>query len=420
MMSMSRTIEQARTNGRSNAFDRLLQRISKQDTTDFLSQLVKIPSVTGSEGDAARFVQSWCQANGLDSELQHLSGDRYNVIVKLKGTTSKSKIHFDGHIDTYPMTDEWNRSLVGKITNDRVYGIGSVDDKGGTVAMLMAAKALLDAKVEFEGDVLLTAVPGHLEGGSGVRKLLKNRFRADAGVVCEPTSMKIITCHMASLYFEIITRGVPALDTYKENGVNAILNMVRIIEELERLEKQYQHKYRHPILGVPLVNIGKIEGGFRHNIVPDVCKLAFSIRYLPGQTPGGIKREIENILKELARKDNTRSFKATISYLKGWYDWPRLPMELPHDSYIVKSLSSAYKQVMKKKPMITGEKYWTDASIFAEAGIPSVVFGPGNDACYWVDEYIEISQLMNAAKIYCALMLDLTARDSEKFVKLPK
>ncbi|MDA4112383.1 MAG: M20/M25/M40 family metallo-hydrolase, partial [Thaumarchaeota archaeon] len=294
-------------------------------------------------------------------------------------------------------------------TRDRVYGIGSVDDKGGTAAMIMAAKAISDSKTEVEGNIVLSAVPGHLEGGSGVRALIESGFRADAGVVCEPTTMKIITCHMASLYFEIVTRGVPALDTYKQNGVNAILHMVRIIERLQELEKMYQRKYKHPILGVPLVNIGKIDGGFRHNIVPDVCTLAFSIRYLPGQTTEEIKKEIQAIFADLKREEIPQ-LNASISYLKGWYDWPRLPLEIPQRSELVISVVEAYEKTMGSKPVVTGEKYWTDASIFTAANIPSIVFGPGNDECYWVDEFMERDQLFNAAKTYALLMLDLGSK----------
>jgi succinyl-diaminopimelate desuccinylase len=385
-----------------------LPRIDKKEVSQLLSDLVKVPSVTGSEGDAARFLQEWCGRNGLPCELQQVQGDRYNVIVKLQGSTEKSTIHFDGHIDTYPMTDEWDKSLVGKITKDRIYGIGAVDDKGGTAAMLVAAKAVLNSGREIEGNIVLTSVPGHLEGGSGVRKLVESGFKADVGIVCEPTTMKIITCHMASLYFEIVTHGVPALDTYKENGVNAILHMTRIISELQNLEKSYQKKYKHPVLGVPLVNIGKINGGFRHNIVPDECHLAFSIRYLPGQTTEGIKKEIEGTFAKLKREE-LPDLDARISYLKGWYDWPRLPLEIPKDSTLVNSAVQAYEGIVGKKPLVTGEKYWTDASIFTDAKIPSIVFGPGNDECYWIDEYMESDQLFNATKIYASLMTKMTS-----------
>ena len=334
---------------------KIAERVDKTTVSELLSKLVKVPSVTGAEGDAARFVREWCSKNGLPCELQRVEGDRYNAIVKISGTTGKSTIHFDGHIDTYPMTDEWNKSLTGKITKDRVYGIGSVDDKGGTAAMLVAAKTLLDSQQEIEGSIILSAVPGHLEGGSGVRKLVQSGLKADAGIVCEPTTMKIITCHMASLYFEIVTKGVPALDTYKENGVNAILHITRIISELQKLEKEYQKKYRHPILGVPLVNIGKINGGFRHNIVPDECHLAFSIRYLPGQTTEGIKKEIQGIFARLKRDEIPES-DASISYLKGWYDWPRLPLEIPRNSALVNSVVDTYREILGKKPVVGGER----------------------------------------------------------------
>lgn len=398
------------------AEESVIERIDRNEVSQLLSDIVRIPSVTGSEGDVARFLAEWCSKNSLPCELQQLEGDRHNVIVKLAGATEKSIVHFDGHIDTYPMTEEWDKSLVGKITNDRVYGIGSVDDKGGTAAMLVAAKAISDSGIEIEGNIVLSAVPGHLEGGSGVRKLIESGFKADAGVVCEPTTMKIITCHMASLYFEIVTKGVPALDTYKENGVNAILHMTRIIDELQKLEKRYQKKYRHPILGVPLVNIGKINGGFRHNIVPDECHLAFSIRYLPGQTTEGIKKEIQEIFVSLKRKE-IPDLNASISYLKGWYDWPRLPLEIPRKSVLVRSVKEAYQDNVGKKPRVTGEKYWTDASIFANAKIPSIVFGPGNDECYWIDEYMETDQLFNATKIYASLMKRMTALSREELLE---
>jgi succinyl-diaminopimelate desuccinylase len=400
--------QQSKSRSKNETDLKILEKIDRSEVSSFLSDLVKVPSVTGSEGDVARFIRDWCSKNSLPCELQQNDGDRYNVIVKLPGTTSKSTIHFDGHIDTYPMTDEWDKSLVGKITRDKVYGIGAVDDKGGTAAMLVAAKAILNSDLEIEGNIVLTAVPGHLEGGSGVRKLIKEGFKADVGVVCEPTTMKIITCHMASLYFEIVTKGIPALDTYKENGVNAILHMTRIIEELQKLEKSYQSKYKHPVLGVPLVNIGKINGGFRHNIVPDECRLAFSIRYLPGQTTEGIKKEIQEIFVKL-KKNEISDLDATISYLKGWYDWPRLPLEIPRGSALVNSVVQSYETALGKKPVVAGEKYWTDASIFMDAKIPSIVFGPGYDECYWVNEFMEIDQLFNATKIYALLMKNMTS-----------
>jgi acetylornithine deacetylase/succinyl-diaminopimelate desuccinylase-like protein len=122
-----------------------------------------------------------------------------------------------------------------------------------------------------------------------------------------------------------------------------------------------------------------------------------------------VKKEIQGIFHDL-KKNEIPNLDASISYLKGWYDWPRLPLEIPQNSALVKSTVKAYERVVGSKPVVTGEKYWTDASIFTYANIPSIVFGPGNDECYWVDEYIETDQLFNAAKIYATLMLDFGSR----------
>ena len=96
--------------------------------------------------------------------------------------------------------------------------------------------------------------------------------------------------------------------------------------------------------------------------------------------------------------------------MKGWYDWPRLPLEIPKDSQLVASVVGAYRDTLRKKPVVIGEKYWTDASIFTASKIPSIVFGPGNDECYWVDEYMERDQIFNATKIYANLMTTMTSK----------
>lgn len=157
------------------------------------------------------------------------------------------------------------------------------------------------------------------------------------------------------------------------------------------------------------MNIGKINGGFRHNIVPDTCTLDFSIRHLPGQTTERIKKEIEAIFRSL-RKKEIPELNASISYLKGWYDWPRLPLEIAQKSALVTSVVDSYQRIVGSKSIVGGEKYWTDASIFTAANAPSIVFGPGNDECYWVDEYMDRDQLFSAAKAYASLMMVLGSK----------
>lgn len=371
--------------------------VSDREVASLLSKVIAIPSVSGEEEDLAHFVAEWVERNVTKPKMERVPGRRHNVIWSIGPDGGKPCLHFDAHMDTYPPTEGWNDPYSGRIANGRVYGIGSTDDKGGLASLMVASKVMKRFESHLKRRVVFSAVPGHLEGGTGVRAMVQKGFRADCGVVCEPTDLKVVCSHMASLYFEAITKGIPALDTHKHEGYNAILAMLKVIEILEQWERK-QSRRKHPLLRSPLVNVGTINGGFRHNIVPDKCRMTFSIRYLPGQTPISIKNELEAEFRKIRRFDP--SFRAALQFLKGWYDWPRYPLEVNPRLKIVSTMRRALRKLRGTDPGVSGEVYWTDASIFTQTGTPTIVCGPGSEACYWYNENIKIRDLTTAAQAY--------------------
>src|SRR5205814_7141450 len=121
--------------------------------------------------------------------------------------------------------------------------------------------------------------------------------RAELAIVGEPTRLEVVTAHKGSLWLEVQTRGKSAHGARPELGRNAIHQMARIVDVLETEYARLLRRRRHALLGYPTVSVGVIEGGTQANIVPDHCSISVDRRTLPGETEGGVRREIQSLLR---------------------------------------------------------------------------------------------------------------------------
>jgi acetylornithine deacetylase/succinyl-diaminopimelate desuccinylase-like protein len=158
--------------------------------------------------------------------------------------------------------------------------------------------------------------------------------------------------------------------------------MSRIVDLLETRYAARLRRRRHPLLGHASVSVGAISGGTQANIVPDQCSILVDRRTLPGETNRGVIRDIRAMLK-------AQALAATISDGKLA---PCLPMETDCRRPLVAQLLRAMGQ---RRP--AGVNYFCDAAVLSGAGIPSVVFGPGDIAqAHTADEWVEARALPRA------------------------
>jgi acetylornithine deacetylase len=158
--------------------------------------------------------------------------------------------------------------------------------------------------------------------------------------------------------------------------------MARVVEALETDYAAQLRRRKHRLLGAGTVNVGTIAGGTQPNIVPDACTITVDRRLLPGETEAGVKREIAALLR-------AKKLAATISSLK---TAPCLPLETEARLPLVQDFLRSAKQA---RPV--GVDYFCDAAVLAAAGIPSVVFGPGDIAqAHTADEWISLAELERA------------------------
>ena len=142
----------------------LLSFIKETDVVKFCQEIVRIKSVNppGDELPAAEYVASVLKKIGLEVELIKHSPTRASVLARLKSSRKKPALLYNGHLDTVPVgSEKWiHDPFEGVVSGGKVWGRGTADMKGGLVALIVAAKALAEARLPLQGDLIIAATAG--------------------------------------------------------------------------------------------------------------------------------------------------------------------------------------------------------------------------------------------------------------------
>jgi acetylornithine deacetylase/succinyl-diaminopimelate desuccinylase-like protein len=227
----------------------------------------------------------------------------------------------------------------------------------------------------------------------GSRALAASRFRADLAIVGEPTQSRLVTAHKGSLWMRFVTKGKSAHGSRPELGRNAVHEMSKIVDLLQTDYAADLNRKRHPLLGHATVNVGVIQGGTQPNIVPDQCSILVDRRTLPGETEQSVRAEIQRLLTSARLKAVCADDKAA----------PCRPLETDPGLPLV---ADCLRILGQRQP--AGVHYFSDAAVLSEAGIPSVLFGPGDIAQgHTADEWVEVAQLEKAKDFFVRFLRSL-------------
>ena len=234
-------------------------------------------------------------------------------------------------------------------------------------------------------EIVFAGVVDEENGQLGSRALASSGIKADLAIVGEPTCLQVVSAHKGSLWLSLETFGKSAHGARPELGQNAVHSMARIVDLLQTQYSDQLKKRRHPLLGQPTVSVGVIAGGTQTNIVPDQCRILVDRRTLPGETEKSVWKEIQTLLRRHGLKASLGSSKLALC----------LPMETNPRLPLVAEFMRCAGQ---RKPL--GVKYFCDAAVLADGGIPSVVFGPGDIAqAHTADEWVEVKALHKATAL---------------------
>jgi len=393
----------------------VLREINGIEIAELTRSLVKIPSVNppGEEKEVAEFIASWFDKRKFDPVLTEAACNRPNVEVRLQGedegSTNDKTLVFNGHMDVVPAGSGWSHDpFGGEITNGRVYGRGSGDMKGGLAAIMIALE-ILKRKVlkKLSGSILFQAVVDEEKGGRfGTYDLVRRGLKGDFGIVAEPTSLNLCVAHKGIVTFEVTTHGKAAHASVPEAGVNAILEMHKVVEALTRYSGHLSRSVRHPLLGSPTLNIGVIEGGTKSNVVPDSCWISAERRTVPPERTDEVIGQLKSLLESVAKEDTQLVYDLRIDHETG-------ASELADGEEGLQCVLSSLRR-FREDVQPTGFTATCDAYFLnVLARIPTVILGPGDLAnIHTADEHVQIDQLQVAAQVYALTALRFLGRES--------
>jgi len=354
-----------------------------------LSDLVAIDSVNpslvpGGRGEAqiADAIEAQLRAIGLDVERQEAAPGRPNVVGVLEGSEPGRSLMYCGHIDTVGVAG-MESPFTPVVRDGRLYGRGAQDMKAGVAAMIDAARVACTTGFR-KGRLMIAAVVDEEYASIGADALVRE-WKADAAVVTEPTDLQIAVGHKGFAWAMVETRGVAAHGSRPAEGRDAILRMGRVLARLEQLDRELQSREPHPLLGTGSLHASVIEGGRELSSYPDLCRLQLERRTVPGETAETFVYEMRRLVDALCVED--REFRASVELL-----FSRPPYELPSPHDLPKALESAAISA-GARPSTVGMSFWTDAAILGEAGIPSVLFGPGGAGLHSPQEYVTLKEV---------------------------
>jgi len=362
-----------------------------------VEQLVAFDSVNptlvpGGAGEAeiGRFVAEWLEQHGIETEHEELAPTRANVVGRVRGSGGGRSLMLNAHMDTVGLGGP-DGALTPRVEGNRLYGRGSYDMKGSLAAIMLVAAAATE--LELSGDLIITTVADEEALSIGSERIAET-VQADAAIVTEPTGLGVAVAHRGFVWLELETRGRAAHGSRYDLGIDAIAHMGAPLVALTELDRRFEEEgENHPLLGRASVHASLIEGGTELSTYPERCLLKVERRTLPGETV----ELVENELRELAPDATVRS------------TFSRDPLETPPESPVVEVLTRNATAVLGAPPELIGVPFWTDAALFAAAGIPTVVFGPGGEGAHadveWVDlEHVErlVEILLGVATEFCA------------------
>lgn len=380
---------------------------------DLLRDLVSIPSVnpmgrdlTGPEyleGRVSNYLENLFRQWGVRYQRMEVAPGRANLIARYDSPSATTTVLLDAHQDTVPV-DGMSDPFSAEIRDGKLFGRGACDVKGGMAAMLSAFARLVREQPAGAANVILSCTCDEEATSLGVNDLTElwtNPARAgsiidqppDVAIIAEPTQLDVVVAHRGATRWKIRTTGRACHSSEPQNGVNAIYKMGRVLAALEEFAKKLPTMIpAHPLCGPATLSVGRISGGISVNTVPDSCEIEIDRRVIPGEDGWDAIKQVQAHLA--TRLD------FEVEHLPPWIVGVSLSDE--HNGPLSNRLLDCIEPIAGPHRKI-GVPYGTHASRISAAGVPSVVFGPGDIAqAHTINEWIDLHQLQQAAEIYFA------------------
>jgi acetylornithine deacetylase len=396
-----------------------------------LVELVRIPSVTGSEEAVADWLGSALAAipgvnvARVDPDPASVRSDPHwpgeempratlPIVLGRLGRAGRRRIVLVGHTDVVPpgepatwTVDPW----AGEMRDGDLYGRGACDMKGGLAAILGALRALATcgAAAALDGEVLVAFVPSEEDGGQGMLAAIRAGVTGDLAVIAEPSNLDVVVAHAGALTFRLTVPGRAAHASQRREGISALDKLWVLARALEADETRRNAAETDPlmtVLGLPYPTIlGMVRGGDWASTVMDrvVADGRYGVRL--GQTPAEAEAELRACIAAACAEDEfLRDHPVIVECVGGRFGSARVPSDHP----LPTGLARVAETVTGRRPELLGEPYGADMRLLVEEGrTPTVIFGPGDvRVAHSADEHVPLAEVEACARVLAAWVVD--------------
>ena len=371
--------------------------------------------------EAQEYVASLLSELGFSIDMWDVYPNDPNVVGVLQGEDSANykSLIINGHMDVAEVNpdEEWEKDPFTPIVRDGyVIGRGAADMKGGMAGALFALKLLKENGIKLPGDLIFQSVIGEEVGEAGTLECCKRGYAADFAVVVDTSELHIqgqggvitgwITVKSSQTYHDATRRNMIHAGG-NLFGASAIEKMMKVIAGLQELERHWAVTKSYPgfLPGTNTINPAVIEGGRHAAFIADECRLWITVHYYPNETYEQVAKEIEEHIIQVAKADPwlrenlpTFTWGGTSMIEDRGEIFPSLEIDPNHEA--VKMLASTHETVTGKQSIIDVSPTVTDGGWLGDAGIPTVIYGPGDlRNAHAVNEKVSIEQLLEYTKV---------------------
>ncbi|MBU3664996.1 MAG: M20 family metallopeptidase [Chthoniobacterales bacterium] len=356
---------------------------------ELLAQLVRCPSTGGPDGHGeagmvallAALLEPWAD----DIAITEPAPGRPNLVARFDGCDRTKSYALEAHSDTVGVAGMSVDPFGAEVRGGKLHGRGACDTKGPMTSMILALLCHLRDHGRPRVTWYFVSTCDEELGGLGARHLASSGFRCNGMIVGEPTNLRPVAAHKGAVRHRITVEGVAAHSSTPERGANAIHAAAEFIVETERAVAGSGSPEPTAEPGPPTFSAGIIQGGDQVNRVPSRAVVETDLRLPPGMDVAAAERILEQSAAAVCAR---RSRIAILRERTQEYPPFALAPDSPFRKVIGRLTAAGWHEPAR---------YATDAGFFASAGIPCVVFGPGDLArAHTADEWIDLDEVERA------------------------
>lgn len=345
-----------------------------QDAVELLKQLIKTPSISRNEGDAANIMADFIERWGLP--VQRIGN---NLLIQEELDPEKPTLLLNAHIDTVKPVATWTRDpFTPTIEGDCLYGLGANDCGGGLVSLLQVYRIWRE-NIASHGTrynlVYLASCEEEVSGQNGFSLALPHLPKIDVAIVGEPTGMNPAIAEKGLMVIDGIARGKSG-HAARNEGINAIYEA---LDDLVWI-RDYRFRRSSLLLGDTKMTVTMVNSGTQHNVIPDEFHFVIDVRTNEYYQNEYLFAFLQKHMKKCELK--ARSFRLSSSHI---------PLGHPLVQQCIK----------------LGMNPFGSPTLSDQALMPflSMKLGPGESSrSHSADEFIRISEIENAIEKYCELL----------------